>query len=171
MRAAGLKTQKRYCKKDEIELAKALVQKEYDKKMLITPYVTPIDAFVSEWKSKYETGKNDIYFKYEYTTENCEAVRSKSEKMIADKLLLLGIPYVYETSLTLQNGSHVFPDFILLNKRTRETLFYEHFGMMDDPDYCKKALEKLDKYEINGIRLGENLLATFESSQKGINMK
>lgn len=197
----------RYLKKNEIELARACAQKEYDtnilnmietrelelqriiridetnklknvydnlpeaKKRLISPYVLNDDDYISYWLNMSKVYENTIPMTNGYLTECGEMVRSKSEKMIADKLSLCHIPYKYENGLKLKNKNLVFPDFTLLKIKTREVFYLEHFGMMDNPEYCKKALEKIDMYEENGILLGEKLFATFESSLKPINMK
>jgi len=50
------------------------------------------------------------------------------------------------------------PDFTTLNKRTRVQRYHEHFGKMDDPQYARKALEKIRLYENNGIFVGEQNL-------------
>ena len=65
----------------------------------------------------------------------------------------------------------MFPDFTILNVKKREEVYYEHFGMMDQLEYCKNALERIEQYENNGILLGERLFVTFECSQKAINLK
>ena len=44
--------------------------------------------------------------------------------------------------------------------------YHEHFGKMDDPQYARKALEKIRLYENNGIFIGEQLILTFESSEQ-----
>lgn len=197
----------KYLKKDSIELARACVQKEYDrkvldaisrrkkelkalenlkklpsiqsvytklssaKKSLVSPYVLGDSDYITEWFNKTKPIKNTIPMTSCFTTERGEEVRSKSEKMIADKLFIKGIPYKYEAAIELKGFGMVFPDFTLLNINTREEVYLEHFGMMDNPEYCKKALEKIDLYEQNGIFLGERLFATFESSMKPINLK
>ena len=43
-------------------------------------------------------------------------------------------------------------------------------GMMDYPDYCRKALDKIEAYEQNKIYLGKNLLVTMETSTKGVDI-
>ena len=43
--------------------------------------------------------------------------------------------------------------------------------MMDNPEYCQKALQKLETYAKNGIHIGKNLLVTFETLQKPLDMK
>lgn len=140
------------------------------KKRLIVPYVLPNSEYVKQWKESLNGGWNSFPISNGFITEQGELVRSKSEKMIADKLYVKGIPYVYEARLILNNNRMAFPDFAMLNIKERETYFLEHFGMMDDPEYCKNALEKIDMYEDSHIYLGDKLLVTFESSRKPINV-
>ena len=65
----------------------------------------------------------------------------------------------------------VFPDFKLLNKRTRKTIYWEHFGMMDDPDYLDTAIQKIQRYARSGIFLGDTLIVTFETSRRPLSTK
>lgn len=141
------------------------------KRSLISPYVISDDEYVKQWLAKGNDERNTYPVSNGFITERGELVRSKSEKMIADKLYMKGIPYKYESALHLNTSKIIFPDFTLLKLSTREEFYYEHFGMMDNADYCKSTLEKLETYENSNIILGDKLLVTFESSQKPINMK
>ena len=38
--------------------------------------------------------------------------------------------------------------------------------MMDDPEYCFHAIEKIEKYADSDVVLGENLIVSLESSLK-----
>ena len=67
------------------------------------------------------------------------------------------------------SGRIVYPDFYCLNVRKRREIVYEHFGMMDDPEYANNAVKKIEEYQRNGYWLGKNFIATFESSRKSIN--
>lgn len=194
-----------YIKKEQIELARKLAQKEYDfkiitalkkqirilenyqkgydpdvclsvyehmpqaKKLLVMPYTLPNPAFVNQWYDQHPYSQNPFPIENGFTTDHGETVRSKSEKIIADKLFHKKIPYRYEAPLVLDNSRIIYPDFSLLNIRTRRTIYFEHFGMMDNPEYCRKALEKIEFYEKNGLHVGESFLYTMESSLKGIN--
>lgn len=140
------------------------------KQSLITPWILNEDDYIAEWKRKNPGQTNKTPLENGFKTELGELVRSKSEKMIADKFNLNRIPYVYEPQLRLKKNVVVCPDFLLLNKRSHEEFYLEHFGMMDNPEYCKKALQKIELYEENHIYLGQRLFATFESSIKPINM-
>ena len=48
---------------------------------------------------------------------------------------------------------HLHPDFYCLNLRTRQEFAWEHFGMMDDPDYASTTAEKLRLYALAMTRL------------------
>lgn len=103
-------------------------------------------------------------------TEKGEAVRSKSEKIIADKLYMKEIPYVYEQPLYLKGYGYVVTDFKILNVRTKKEYYLEHFGMMDDYEYAKNAIKKIECFQKNEIYPGEKLLITLEASDSPLNM-
>ena len=134
-----------------------------------TPDVASDDGFAQKWlEAKYykaKRGEGHIY-----STLNKDMVRSKSEVIIADRLFSAGIPYRYEERLELEderfNTVKYYPDFTILNKRTREVFYWEHLGSLGDPEYCFKNLTKLEDYSDNGILLGKNLILTFESQDK-----
>lgn len=136
------------------------------KKKLIVPSIKPIEQFVVEWEKSKTTGQNTIDIDSNIYTEKGEHVRSKSEKILADKFYVKRIPYVYEPLVLLADGRHVFPDFVILNVNTRKEYLFEHFGMMDNNEYCKRAIEKIERYQKNGIMLGRELLCTFETSDR-----
>lgn len=90
------------------------------------------DEYLALWQKKsFSTNpykpENKIY-----ETDCHEFVRSKSEMNIANLLNQMGIPYRYEAELILPKGGVRYPDFTLLNVKTRETVYYEHFGLLDD---------------------------------------
>lgn len=43
--------------------------------------------------------------------------------------------------------------------------------MMDNPNYCDKAVKKMNVYAKNGYVLGENLLITFETTDTPMDMR
>ncbi len=142
------------------------------RKALVTPLVISDEEYVRRWmRQNYEPG----FFSKdtpEFHSERGERVRSKSEKIIADKYFRRDIPYLYELPLNLKAEQRIItvrPDFTLLNKRTREIFYHEHFGMIDNPDYANQCLKKLELYAANGIFPGDNLLITMESSNHPLN--
>ena len=137
---------------------------------LVTPYYMTDEEFVNYWRSKTYESNSLFKEKAIFLTENNEMVRSKSEKIIADKLLKLNIPYKYECPLPL-NGKVVYPDFRLLNVARRKEIIHEHFGMMDNPEYVQRAITKINEYARNGILIGDRLIATFETTDGGLDIK
>ncbi|MCQ2498247.1 MAG: hypothetical protein MJ133_04620 [Lachnospiraceae bacterium] len=142
----------------------------YAKRILVSPYILDDEQYIENWKNKNVDNINTYPLIDAYDTEKGDKVRSKSEKIIADKLHLLNIPYKYEAELRLKDDGIIFPDFTILRIKKREEVYLEHFGMMDNPEYCRKAIEKIERYEKNGIALGEKLFVVFESSLKSINI-
>ncbi len=141
-----------------------------NKRSLITSYVLSDEQFLEQWLNVEYKGKKISEDVPLIITERGERVRSKSEKIIADKLYNMGIPYRYEYPLKLTGVGVVYPDFTLLNMNTRKEIYMEHFGMMDDADYSIKAINRIEWYEMNGIYMGENLIVTFETSKQVLNM-
>ena len=98
-------------------------------------------------------------------------MRSKTEILIANALNKFGIPYHYECPLYLEGYGIVHPDFTALNIRLRKLYYWEHNGMMDDPDYLENALYRITMYEKNDIYPGDKLIITHETSTRPINSK
>lgn len=142
-----------------------------ERQMLTTPCILPDAQYVNKWKNRVYESKGFYEGSPEIYTDNGERVRSKSEKMLADKLKAMNVPYLYEYPLNLSGYGLVYPDFTLLKIRTREEIYLEHFGMMDDSNYSEKAALKIETYEKSGIFPGERLLMTFETSKSPVNMK
>ena len=83
----------------------------------------------------------------------------------------LGLQYKYECPLILKPYGTVYPDFTFLSRRTGEKIYWEHEGMMDNPEYARNATKKIELYEKNGIFPGENLILTFETSTQVLDKK
>lgn len=153
------------------------------KQRLITPVLVSDDVYAEEWLRKCQDSmtnnklQNKFKWKYELDddegiiTEQGEMVRSKSEKILADKLYMMGIPYVYEMPLYIAGVGYIHPDFTLLNKRTRKVYYWEHLGMMDVEEYCDKAIKKIELYEKNGVFQGRSLIVTYETKNHAPNTK
>ncbi len=63
------------------------------------------------------------------------------------------------------------PDFTCLNVYTRQEFIWEHFGLMDDPEYAKNATGKLRLYTENGILPGRNLIITMETQAEPLSTR
>ena len=141
-----------------------------DRKDLIQPLEVDDETYIRLWESVTYQGKDFGENVPELFSEKGERVRSKSEKLIADKLYMMGVPYRYEYPLQSEIGRNIYPDFTLLNVSNRKEYIWEHFGMMDNAEYCQKAIKKLNQYIRMGIYPGERLLVTYETSQMPIDM-
>lgn len=204
----GEKVKRIYLKNDELEIAKALAQKTYDKQLLaialkqkqaIDAFLRDYDAnalkalfsatsperraliqaaeiddeeFVRQWEAvtfppgDFEEGSPEFY------TLKGERVRSKAEIIIGDTLNAHAVPYRYEPPLIIVPGKKPWrPDFVVLNKRTRQEFILEHLGKMDDEQYCNDNLGKIKKYMEHGIFPGEKLILTAETSTRQLSTR
>lgn len=130
---------------------------------LINPLVLSDEDYAKAWMSV----KYAVYNKNgepNFATPYGLMVRSKTEALILECLILLNIPFIYEPDLLLKDRTRFHPDFVILNLKDRSSIYIEHFGMMDDAGYREETLQKINHYAKNGITLGKNLIATFESA-------
>lgn len=148
------------------ELEQIYSDRPAETKLLISPYAVSNEDYAAAWLAKQHKTRKAVT---EYVTSKGEYVRSKSEVIIADTLASLGIPYKYEPELVTKSDGLVYPDFLILDANTRKEIYYEHFGKMNDPEYVKRTLTKLDAYAKEGIILGNNFIATFESEDHPLN--
>ncbi len=65
----------------------------------------------------------------------------------------------------------IHPDFMCLKLKNRKEFFWEHFGMMDNPEYAEQAVQKLNLYALNGFFPGKNLIITSETGHQPISTK
>lgn len=152
------------------------LKKMYEKlnqyrKELVSPFEISDDEYVKRWQEVKYTGKAFADDMAEIVTERGERVRSKSEKIIADKLYVMGVPYRYEYPILLEGNIKLYPDFTILKMPEREEVYLEHLGLMDDSNYVENVIYKLNTYQRNGIFLGVNLFVTYENGKAPLNTK
>lgn len=135
---------------------------------LIQPVIPTDTQYVDSWLRVDYRKKAFNDDAPEFFTAKGERVRSKSEIIIADALSRMNVPYRYEYPLKLKKFGTVYPDFTVLNVRLRRAFIWEHFGMMDDPEYSAKALMKIEGYEKNGYYPGSHLIFTHETSSRPV---
>jgi len=141
------------------------------KMALVTPVEKSDEEYVAEWLAQeYEPFD---YYSEALTYENSKGIkmRSKSEVLISNILDELGIPYLYEKPLKLSKYKTVSPDFTLLDMRTRQEVYLEHLGMLDNMDYVEKNMNKIRAYEEAGIYIGSRLLISHEARNAQFNAK
>lgn len=154
---------------EEDEIERLFTSEHPERRKLVEPVEATYMQSVGEWISQEYRGKAFKENTPVITTNRGLRVRSKSEKIMADYFDTVGILYKYECPLYLRQFGYVYPDFTFLSRRTREEIYWEHEGMMDDPEYAQRAVKKIDLYEKNGIYPGEKLILTFETSDNPLN--
>lgn len=101
-----------------------------------------------------------------------EAMRSKSEIIIANALYAAGISYTYEQSLEGSDGHVRYPDFTIEDSDSGITYYWEHLGMLTDAAYKQRWEQKRNWYSEQGITEegGPNgtLLVTEDDEHGGI---
>lgn len=142
-----------------------------ERKKLVVPVREMDEQYVRTWEAVSYQGKGFGENVPEFYTAKKERVRSKSELIIADLLKKEGVPYRYECPIYLKGIGQVYPDFTVLNVRTRKEFYWEHLGMMDDAAYAERALQKMAMYEQNGIYPGEKLILTYETRKCPLSQK
>jgi len=107
-------------------------------------------------------------------TARGEAVRSKSEVVIANLLHASGVDYRYEEPLE-RDGLTKYPDFTIEDDDTGETYYWEHLGMLSDASYRQRWTEKKEWFRSHQILSREEgggpagtLITTADSADGGI---
>ncbi|OWV15867.1 hypothetical protein [Fibrobacter sp. UWH1] len=170
------------------------------KRRFVTPLLLTDEEFAAQWQAKPYSGKFFAKDTPEHFTNSGLRVRSKSEVIIAECLARHNIPFRYEAPLELIIGDTssitaetptnnirrrtlnqdadlmqskavtFYPDFTCLNKRTRQEFIWEHFGMMDNPNYARNAIEKQRSYAAAGYIPGINFITTTETTDLPLNI-
>ncbi len=130
----------------------------YDRGKLLLPGDVDPEAWAAE---RYEINDGFPEGKL-YSSEGGVWTRSKAEADIATKLEQHGLVFRYEELIHV-GGRVMSPDFSVLHPVERRVKYWEHLGMMDDPEYAARAVEKLCHYGEWGIRLGDELIVTWET--------
>lgn len=150
------------------------------RRQVVTPLTLSDEAYAAAWLKVEYRHKRIPEDVPKLFTDNNEQVRSKSEVIIANALKTAGVPYRYEFPLLVDKNPEaaagadfceLHPDFYCVNLRTRQEFAWEHFGMMDDPEYAARAAEKLELYAESGFFPGKNLIITMETSTKPLSSK
>lgn len=133
------------------------------KQKRLDPVILSDSAYIKKWMD-HKTSSDYRPENKLYVTKQKECVRSKSELLIANALYDHNVPYHYECSSNRQD-LQALPDFTVLNVRKKKEYLWEHFGMMDNPDYCAHTMKKIRNYEKHNIFPGQSIIYTFESSE------
>lgn len=138
------------------------------KRKMIKEYLQDDNTFSSEWEQVEVNHKESP--DRGLTTERGDVVRSKSEVLIANLLFSNNVPYRYEAEYRFPDGIF-YPDFTVLNARTRKEYIWEHLGMVANIDYAATAFSRLQRYQEQGLIIGKEIIITLESQGKPLDTK
>jgi hypothetical protein len=130
---------------------------------LLSDYFGKLDSEATIWANADYPKNTNHPESLVHPTVGGLMVRSKSESMIAIALSEHEIPFRYENLITIDDATFA-PDFTILHPQTGQIMYWEHFGLMEDEKYLNDFSHKIMCYAKNQIYLGENLIATFETS-------
>lgn len=123
------------------------------------------------FQEEQEAWINESYVKNTFYPESLTvkgtsgiSLRSKSEAIIENVLCKYHIPFRYEARLDLGDLFY-YPDFTILHPTTHQLVYWENFGMMDNPTYAKGTAEKLEQYIAHGILPSHQLICTYETKE------
>ena len=121
-------------------------------------------TYIENWSNQTWEENPDLGDIPDRPTIKGHIVRSKSEEFIDNALYHHGLSFFYEKPLYLDEASFpLFPDFTILHPETLTEIYWEHFGLMDDPLYADRNCKKIKQYMRNDIYPGERLICTFET--------
>ena len=97
---------------------------------------------------------------HRHVTDRMEVVASKSELIIANEMIDRAFIMIMKKGCICRMGV-IRPDFTLYLPDGTE-IYWEHAGMMDDPDYARNFRNKLMRYDQAGYHLNEQLIVTYD---------
>ena len=128
-------------------------------------YRTQFDE--DEWRNRFSRIEGYHSESLNQTAADGTKMRSKNEVYIASRLDHYGITYRSDCPTGIP-GLYRIPDYTILRKRDNNILYWEHFGMMDDPEYRIDSHRKIEEYEAAGIVPWDNLIITYDTAKGGL---
>ncbi len=172
--------EKQGCVKNKIVSAQEIpvVQQQLQRRAFLKESISIYQSYINWIEEKYPQfrllKKIDVPKDSQkiYCTVKGERVRSKSEVIIANLLYANQIPYEYEKPLKLTGYPHpILPDFTIYIPKEDKTVYWEHGGLMNDPEYRSKWDWKMHLYAEDGITVWQkNLIVTYESQPGDLNI-
>ena len=95
-----------------------------------------------EWAADYRPTVGLYEKNLKMTDASGTKMRSYGELMISSRLEFYGIPYRYEERID-HPGVNRVPDFTIRRPRDGKIFYWEHFGMIDNPNYYQEFTQKI----------------------------
>ncbi|MBR4019786.1 MAG: hypothetical protein IKI99_00575 [Firmicutes bacterium] len=128
----------------------------------------PLAEKNSNWTS-IEAQQNTYHDEHRVHTWNGIRFASKSEMLIAMALTSYGIEFKYESKMYV-NGRYIYPDFVIKRPKDDKIFIWEHFGKMQEDDYRRKNINRIEEFHQVGYYLWDNFIASFDLGKNSINM-
>ena len=133
--------------------------------ILLEPNYERNTLFMKKWLAAPFQANSEYPENLNIPTKAGVMVRSKSESIIANELFEHNVPFHYEQKLAI-GETIIYPDFTIPGRNESDPPYiWEHFGLMDRPNYVVNAISKLKLYIDSGFIPGSNLIITFESKE------
>ncbi len=157
------------CNESKLKINSFVINKPEFYKYIL-PYIEQEKSKLDEWSNQpYE--RNEKYSDDLINRVTSDLyVRSKSEVYIARMLQHYEIPFRYECELQLGEYK-IYPDFTIKHPKSGRIYYWEHYGMIDKMDYFNKMQFKMELYALNKIYLGDNLITTYETEKKTLDIE
>lgn len=138
---------------------------------------SPPDALATAWASSsaerqrwldVECGRPG--FEGSHKASDGTALKSRVELVLYEYFMSQYTTVMYERPLNIQ-GELWYPDFSFFRAGDGATILWEHLGMMNDPDYCAKALYKIFRYSEAGFLPYRNIVYTYDFGHDNIDLQ
>lgn len=126
----------------------------------------PLKYMIADFYTNNHGSSSSRTGQYRVTTKEGVLVKSKAEQIIADELYDSGIPFRYELGLRCADQSFRSPDFTIMSPSTGKVFYWEHYGMMDKPEYARDMVDKMNSYSLSQIIPGDNLILTIADDRR-----
>ena len=124
-------------------------------------------AMLDEW-AKGRSG-HPKYGQGPHTATDHTTLRSRVELAYYEFLLMRNLRFKREAPILI-DGDYWYPDFIIIRDFDNAIIIWEHFGMMDDPQYRAQAEYKISRYIKAGYLPYVNLITTFDSGDDAVDL-
>lgn len=133
-----------------------------------------LNRIAAEWKRQREAYKATFppFHPEELTVPTLDntMVRSKSEALIYNFFLSLGLTFIYELPLETEVRTF-FPDFTILSEIDYRSVYrIEHQGMMSNDEYSELFKDRVCDYLRAGYVQGVNIFFTFDFYKGGVDL-
>lgn len=128
----------------------------------------PLVELTTMWAT-IEAQQNNYKEEHKVHVYRGVSYRSKSEMLIATILTSYGIEFKYESKMYV-NGRYIYPDFVIKRPKDGKIFIWEHFGKMQEDDYRRKNINRIEEFHQVGYYLWDNFIASFDLGKNSINM-